>query len=51
MNSPATGASRTRKNTTIPSADMIVNAIDMNALGRGSPPKALPMPSAHQCTP
>jgi len=30
---------------------MLVKAIDMNALGRGSPPMALPIPIAHQCTP
>jgi hypothetical protein len=51
MNSPATGASCALKNTTIANAEMLMNATDMNALGRGSPPRALPMPSAHQCTP
>jgi hypothetical protein len=51
MNRPATGASWALKNTTMPNAERLVNATDMNALGRGSPPSILPMPSAHQCTP
>ena len=48
---PATGASCALKKTTIPSADRMVKAIDINPFGRASPPMSRPIPSAHQCTP